>query len=224
MKVIGVGLNKTATKTLKSLLENNGFRHQTYDLQAFELYRQGRIDLLLDWMEEFDSFEDWPWPLFYRQIEARFPDAKFVLTTRKNPETWYRSLCKMAVRLGPLNDFEKHIYGYSMPQGRKQHHIDFYNRHNTEVRAHFANQPDKLIEVCFGDPSQERELAAFLGIELPEEQLPKTNESLPVYPGENLWIAHLDRIRFQTKWKLKGLYRSTKRFLRSQMQNRKHPH
>ena len=85
MKIVGIGLNKTGTKTLKYCLEQWGFRHQSYDLRAFELYREGRLDELFDWMQEYDSFEDWPWPLFYREIDTRFPNAKFVLTVRDTP-------------------------------------------------------------------------------------------------------------------------------------------
>ena len=53
--------------------------------------------------------------------------------------------------MGPLNDFEKHIYGYSMPQGRKHEHFDFYTNHNQEVEAYFAGRPDKLLKVCWDE-------------------------------------------------------------------------
>ena len=51
VKVIGVGLNKTGTKTLRHFLLRWGYRHQTYDLEAFHLYRAGRKDDLHAWME-----------------------------------------------------------------------------------------------------------------------------------------------------------------------------
>lgn len=214
-KFFGVGLNKTATKTLGRLLKANGYRHQSYDPDAFQLYRDGNFEALFDWMQRFDSFEDWPWPLLYKEIDQKFPDAKFVLTVRSSPEAWYRSLCKMAVRMGPLNIYEKHIYGYGMPQGRKQHHLDYYLRHNEEVEQHFANRPGKLIRVCFGNREDEQALAEFLGIEVFEGALPKLNESLPVYSGENLAIAHLARLQFQTNWKFRRIAGSIKRRLLS---------
>lgn len=213
MKVIGIGLNKTGTKTLKNLLESNGYLHQSYDLDAFNHYRAGRIDELLDWVDRYDSFEDWPWPLIYQEIDQRFPDAKFILTVRTSPEIWYQSLCKMAVRMGPLNDYERHIYGYSMPQGRKKQHIEFYQRHVAEVQEYFAGRENKLVKVCIGNQEHEQQLAEFLNIDLPGKPLPKTNESLPVYAGENLFRGQLARIQFQTKWKLKGWYRGLRRRL-----------
>ena len=128
MKVIGVGLNKTGTKTLAYYLKQWGLRHRTYDLPSFHLYRDGEIAKLLDQMADWDSFEDWPWPLIYREIDERYPDARFVLTVRESPAIWYRSLCRMAVRLGPLDDFEQHIYGHAMPQGHRDEHFALLSR------------------------------------------------------------------------------------------------
>lgn len=201
IKIVGVGLNKTGTKTLANCLKQWGYRHQSYDLTAFEYYRAGKIDELLAWMEDFDSFEDWPWPLIYRDIDHRFPEAKFILTVRDSPERWYRSLCKMAVRMGPLSDYEQHIYGYSMPHGRKRSHIAFYEKHNSAVDEYFNDRPGKLLRVCWEHGDDSSRLAAFLNQPRLPTKLKKINESLPVYSGDNLWLAHLNRVAFQTKGK-----------------------
>ena len=215
MKVIGVGLNKTGTKTLKHILEKWDFRHQSYDLTAFNLYREGKVEQLLDWMEDYESFEDWPWPLMYREIDARFPDAVFVLTTRRSADRWYKSLCKMAVRMGPLSDFEEHIYGYRMPHGHKREHVEFYERHNREVAAYFHDRPGKLIQICWENGDDVNELASAVGKQVIIDKVPNLNESVPVYAGDNLWAAHANRIAFQTKKKLvrlvKRVYRRAKR-------------
>lgn len=217
MKVIGVGLNKTGTKTLMKYLKGMGLRHHSYDLECFKAYQIGNWDYLFGLMEHYDSFEDWPWPLMYKEIDQRFPDAVFILTVRKNADTWYKSLCKMAVRMGPLTDFEKHIYGYSMPHGRKQEHIDIYNRHNREVEAYFKDRPGKLLKVCWGEGDSAEEVARFLNKEVPELAQVHSNKSAPVYDGDVLWLAHYHRIVFQTQWRLRNnagrLKRSLKRFL-----------
>jgi len=200
MKVIGIGLNKTGTKTLRSYLMEMGFRHQTYDLGMFNEYRAGNFEKLFGIMENFDSFEDWPWPLMYKEIDERFEDALFVLTLRKSPEVWYKSLCKMAVRMGPFNKFEKYIYGYNMPHGKKKEHIDFYNRHNAEVLEYFKDRPEKLIVICWGKGDDGSKLANFIGRPEVELKPRHSNISAPVYSGENWWRAHFHRIIFQTKW------------------------
>lgn len=212
MKVVGIGLNKTGTKTLKHCLTHWGMNHQSYDLKAFQLFRDGKIEELLSWMEEFDSFEDWPWPLFYREIDERFPDAKFILTTRLTPDRWYQSLCKMAVRMGPFKDYERHIYGHAMPQGKREEHIRFYERHNEEVEGYFADRPHKLLKLCWEDgDNNDIRLASFLGCEPLKEPIPRINKSVPVYGGDNLWIAQLSRIVFQTKWKVAKILKNAVR-------------
>ena len=210
MKVVGIGLNKTGTKTLQSFFVQWGFRNRTYDLDAFERYRRGDIEGLLDEMEDFDSFEDWPWPLFYRDIDERFPDARFILTRRRDADRWYRSLCNMAIRRGPFTDFEQHIYGYAMPQGHRAEHIAFYEDHNREVREYFADRPGKLLEVCWEEGSTGDDVADFLGQPRPEAPDGHVNRSSRrgVYEGDNLLVAQANRVLYQSA-------RTAKRRLRS---------
>lgn len=199
-KVIGIGLNKTATKSLALCFESLGYRNCSYSLDAFNSYRNNDWASLFDRMDNYDSFEDWPWPLMYREIDQHYPDAKFILTTRKNADTWYRSLCKMAVRMGPFNDFERHIYGWPMPQGRRDEHIKYYLEHNASVRNHFSDRPEKLLEICMEEGFDMKALTSFLGEEYNGFTPPHANSSPPVYDGESLWRAHCHRIIYQSKW------------------------
>ena len=196
MKVIGVGLNKTGTKTLAAYLEGWGMRHRSYDYEAFRLYLEGNAPQILESMKEWDSFEDWPWPLIWREIDERFPDARFVLTVRESPEVWYRSLCGMAVRRGPFK-FEKHIYGY----------LDFYRTHNQAVTDHFRNRPNKLITICWTDSNAPERLAEFLGQDLPNTPPVHENRGIPVYSGDNLFVAQAYRVAFQRFWQAKKIWR-----------------
>ncbi|MEM9036765.1 MAG: sulfotransferase [Actinomycetota bacterium] len=212
-KVIGVGLNRTGTKTLKRHLEQWGFRHRTYDLGAFERYREGRIEELLDEMEQHDSFDDWPWPLMYRQIDERFPDAKFVLTVRKDPDAWFRSIKTLSVKMGPLNKFEQHIYGYSMPQGHRDEHVAYYEAHNAAVEAHFASRPDKLLRICWEESPDLGELAGFVGHDgpVPPEPIHANPSAQRIYDGDNVWIAHANRLVVQGRWYARAAVRKARR-------------
>ena len=198
MKIIGIGLNKTGTKTLRHYLLEMGYNHKTYDLDAFRDFQSGNWTKLFETMNSYDSFEDWPWPLFYKKIDEKYPDALFILTVRKNPEVWYQSLCKMAVRIGPFNDFEKHIYGYSMPHGRKKEHLDIYNKHIEEVENYFKSRPNKLLKICWGNGDDGNKVANFLGksdMNLKPEHI---NMSHSVYSGDNLWLAHFNKVVYQS--------------------------
>lgn len=199
-RVICVGLNKTATKSLAHCFEAMGYRNQSYCLDCFNLYQQGDWPALYARMDQSDSFEDWPWPLMYEQIDQHYPDARFILTTRTSADAWYRSLCKMAVRMGPLNDFERHIYGHGMPQGHRQEHLNFYHEHNERVREYFKDRPGKLLEVCFDDGFSMKLLTDFLDQPHSSYSLPHVNRSAPVYGGDTLWKAHAHRLVFQARW------------------------
>lgn len=201
MKVIGVGLNKTGTKTLGYYLKHWGFRHKTYDLDAFNCYRAGRLHELLEMMKEYDSFEDWPWPLVFREIDSHFPDARFVLTVRRNPEVWYRSLCNMAVRMGPFYEFEQHIYGHAMPQGHYSEHLRYYHEHNRAVEEHFRDRPGKLLKICWETGDDAKTLTDFLGLEvedIPRKQVNRSSQA--VYTGDNLHLAQINRVLYQAWW------------------------
>ncbi|MFT7076815.1 MAG: hypothetical protein ACJA0P_002833 [Planctomycetota bacterium] len=203
-KVIGIGLNKTGTKTMAHHLRAWGLRHRTYDSQSttespsFRLYEAGEIDALMDIVDAHDSCEDWPWPLLYREIDARFPEAKFVLTTRTSADVWYRSLCNMAVRIGPLPLYEQSVYGSSMPQGRRDEHVRIYEEHNRAVEDHFAGRPDKLIKLSWGEGGEAEKLAEFLGFEgVPTEPLHVNRSPTKVYSGDSLPMAHVHRLIYQ---------------------------
>lgn len=212
---IGIGLNKTGTKSLRYCLRSWGYRHRTYDIDAFRLFEAGRLPELLETMESYDSFEDWPWPLMYREIDAHFPDARFILTVRKDAETWYRSLCNMAVRMGPFTGAEVPVYGWAMPQGHRDEHVAVYERHNAEVRAHFADRPGKLLELCWEVDRSTEALAAFLGEE-PLADVPHYNRSPRVYSGDIRWLAELNRRVFKpTDWVHRRLRRVARRLLRA---------
>jgi hypothetical protein len=198
MKIVGVGLSKTGTKTLGTCLGDHfGYRHKTYDLAAFNQYRRADYAALMDTVAQYDSFEDWPWPLLYREIDAHFPESKFILTVRENPELWYESLCKMAVRLGPMKEFDQHIYGYATPYGHKEEYVRFYQEHNQAVEAYFRGRPGKLLTVCWETGDGWEPLATFLGKQVPSAPFPHVNQSAPfVYSGENRTLARVNRMMF----------------------------
>jgi hypothetical protein len=151
----------------------------------------------------------------YEQIDQHYPDARFILTTRATPEKWYKSLCKMAVRMGPLTEFEQHIYGYAMPQGHRQEHLDYYNAHNARVRHYFRHKPGKLLEVCFDEGVSMDTFTTFLDQPASKFTPPHENKSAAVYSGDSLWQAQIHRLLFQTRW-------YTVRWLKQQKSRLKH--
>lgn len=196
MKVFGIGLNKTGTTTLGRALQIIGFKsHISCDAESLKNLRAGNLDAVFQVIDQYESFEDWPWPLMYQELFEKYDDAKFILTTRKSPEVWFQSLAKHALKKGKSNN-RKLAYGYHTPTDNKPHHIDFYNEHNEAVRRFFKeNAPDKLIEICWENGDDWEKLCHFLDRPIPNEPIPFLNRA----------ADKKSMTRFQ---KLKHFYRS----------------
>lgn len=175
MKIVGVGLNKTGTTTLGECLRTLGYDHISYNYDAFCLYRDGNCDALMEMVNCHDSFEDWPWPLIYKEIDEKFPGSKFILTRRVDSMTWFNSLCKHRERMS-FYEYEKHIYGHDWPHDYPEHHIRIYEEHLTSVRNYFRDRPNDFLEVCWETGDGWQELSSFLNIKCPDYPFPHANK------------------------------------------------
>ncbi len=184
MKIFGIGLNKTGTKSLGACLRTFGFRHLSWEREIFDTYMMHGTQGLIETINNYESFEDWPWPLVYREIDKMYPGSKFILTTRESSDIWYRSLCKHATRTGP-NHVRRQIYGFEMPHEHREEHIRFYNRHNDDVRNYFQDRPEALLEVCWERGDGWQVLAPFLDSQAPETPFPHKNKSASKHPVGN---------------------------------------
>lgn len=177
MKVFGIGLNKTGTKTLGACFTMLGLRNKSYDLELLKCYQQGDFGPVFNIADQYDSFEDWPWPLFYKELDGRYPDAKFILTLRKDPETWFRSLCSHAERFGPTLAREI-AYGYRMPLEAPEHHQEIYRQHEQNVVNHFSGRNGKLLVIKWEENPSWDTLCSFLDSPfIPDLPIPHENRT-----------------------------------------------
>jgi hypothetical protein len=100
LKVIGAGLGRTGTLSLKLALEHIGFG-RCYHMSEMLAHIRSALPLWIaaghghaDWDAIFDGYQsstDYPGCAFWRELAAHYPDAKIILTTR-NPESWFESV------------------------------------------------------------------------------------------------------------------------------------
>ena len=185
-KVFGIGLNKTGTSSLGRFFEKYGYKmHEDYSCikinMAFDLRNNINMDkatLLLDIVDNYDVFEDWPWPLVYKQCLEKYPDAKFVLTIRADAEEWFRSLYYHCKKLGPTKQI-KSVYGHYTPnQETKKDFIEYYKHHNANVVQFFKDKPGKLLILSTETDDTEKSniLAKFCNL-LNKVQYPNANKN-----------------------------------------------
>ena len=173
MKIICVGCMKTGTTTFGECMKILGFRHQSYDYQVVRQFMAGNRQPALDLLKEYDSFDDWPFFIMYREIAELYPDAKFILTTRPGTEVWLSSISAHVRRVGThARHLHRHFFGIEYPQNDPEAFQNFYERHNASVREYFG---DRLTELCWETGDGWDELCDALGVAAPDAALPHAN-------------------------------------------------
>lgn len=190
LKVIGAGLGRTSTMSLKLALEQLGLGRCHHMMEVFgrpediDLWRRAGEGEAVDWEVLFDGFScavDWPSAEFYGVLAQRYPDAKVILTTR-DADSWFRST-QATIFADP--DFKNAPPGFAAMvaavigqkfDGRlndRDHCIAVYERHNAQVRASIP--ADRLLEYHPGQGWGP--LCDFLGLPVPEAPYPKVNST-----------------------------------------------
>jgi len=192
LKVIGAGLGRTGTMSLKFALQQIGFDPCYHMMDVFQ--RQGdseKWDAIArggapDWDDLFDGFQatvDWPSCHYWREIAKAYPDAKILLTER-DPELWFKSISSTifpqldaAPNADPRREAQRrmaHLIVIEQTFGGRLDHdhvIDVYLRHNEAVKREVP--PERLL--IYDTPQGWEPLCEFLGVPVPDAPFPKTN-------------------------------------------------
>jgi len=187
MKIFGIGLQKTGTTTLGTCLKTLGFSHHSYDRKAIWYLRKGNYPQLKKIIDKFESFDDEPWARLYKLADQYFPDAKFILTVRKNSEVWFNSLSNHCDRI-PFNEHRVFLFGSMFPRKHRNEIIQKYEKHNKEVIDYFKGREDKLLVISFDGENQSNaweQICNFLELEAPVIPVPRKNAApLKKYPTQ----------------------------------------
>lgn len=177
-KVFCVGFQKTGTTSLGLALEYLGysvcgyypFRDFAHVKHFDEMAFRKRV---FDLADTHDAFKDTPWPIFYRELDERYPGSKFILIIR-DTEKWIMSASEDFQ--GYENSIHNYIYGVPYPLGHEDVFVDRYKRHNREVREYFSTRPDDLLTLCLdeGDVNWAN-ICGFLGYDVPDADWPHSN-------------------------------------------------
>jgi hypothetical protein len=200
LEVIGAGLGRTGTLSLKVALERLGFAgcyHMTEVLSHpdhISLWDAAARGEAGDWKALFRGYRatvDWPGCNFYQEYLRLYPEAKVILTVR-DPDRWYDSARRTIYfvrhafppwaipfipRMRRLNRMIDRLIWVGMFHGRfedRSHAIEVFDRHNEEVKR--AVPPDRLLVYEVGEGWAP--LCSFLGVPVPEDEpFPRLNDA-----------------------------------------------
>jgi sulfotransferase family protein len=223
LKVIGAGLGRTATFSLKFALEHLGFGPCYHMAEVFAGARRN-VPLWLDvvrgkpdWNSVFAGFEsttDYPACTYWRELTAFYPDAKVILTVR-DANSWFDSVSetifspKMQGSLvgSPVGAMMQGVI-FDAFGGRAEDRAfmtDWFARRNQAVIDSLPS--DRLL--VFSPKEGWGPLCAFLGVPVPDAPFPRVNSrdeikqatvdrgGLPPDPetAEKFARAHIDELK-----------------------------
>jgi hypothetical protein len=157
LQLIGAGLGRTGTLSLKAALERIGYAPCYHMMEVVAVPERGRHWLEQtrrgshDWDGIFDGYRatvDWPAAAFWRELVDHYPDAKVLLSLR-DADRWYESVMNTVyhtITQGPpdnapaaLRDFHRMVFALIFEQtfdGRlddREHAKRVFEEHNQAV-------------------------------------------------------------------------------------------
>ncbi len=192
LQVIGAGVGRTGTYSLKLALNTLGFG-PCHHMEEVVLNMPRQLPLWVDvvngkphWSEIFASYRstvDWPTARYFRELLAAYPSAKFILTHR-SAESWAESFAATIYKLlaerseAPaamhawLDWVSTVIAQTGFPPGLDVEGLtQAFVAHNEAVKAAIPSNQLLIYQVKEGwEP-----LCAFLGVSTPSEPFPRTN-------------------------------------------------
>jgi hypothetical protein len=187
LRVIGSGVGRTGTMSLKHALEQLGFGPCHHMVEVF-----AHPDSVPLWMEAgagkadwdaifgaYDAIVDYPGALFWRELIAHYPDAKVILSLR-DPDRWFESTQEtiFAARSpgmmppAPFKPFFDMIYEkIGVDLHDRDAMVAYFKRHNEDVTR--TVPPERLL--VFEAKQGWEPLCAFLGVPVPDTPYPSEN-------------------------------------------------
>lgn len=194
LAVIGTGFGRTGTLSLKGALEKLGFGRCYHMMEVLSNPRHAPVWSAaakgepVDWdalFEGYGSTVDWPSTRFWRELLARFPDAR-VVHTERDPELWYESVRNTIYQamsssaeidhegLRSQRDLARKIVLEQTFGARfedREHALEVFRRHNRAVRDEVDPERLLIFEVAEGWAP----LCRFLDRPEPDEPFPRVN-------------------------------------------------
>ena len=164
IRVVGAGLFRTGTSSLKLALERLLGRPSYHMAEVFvhpehiptwHAAALGRMPSWPEFLENYSATLDVPAAYFWPELSEAFPDALVLLSTR-SPESWWDSASQTVMRTEGLVSPEWDAMNDTISTSRfatstdtREDAVRGFNQHNDRVRSEV--EPGRLLEWTAGD-------------------------------------------------------------------------
>lgn len=183
MKVLGVGLSKTGTKSLTKALEKLGYVTIHYDAYRLnDIIMDRKMPSSFRRYDTVDAVTDIPSAYFYREILEAYPEAKAILTVRDKDE-WFGSICRHYKRYSSdfwdsddnhsklIKTIREMVWGSCFPN--KYLYQKVFTEHNERVQK----EVDDLLVMDITKGDGWESLCKYLGHVITDRPFPHRNAS-----------------------------------------------
>lgn len=182
-KVFCIGMFKTGTTSIESLMRRYGFKTDGYfpttrfwNSKYKDVFPNTYSDFkvheteISNHIKKYDFFSDYPWMFVYEIVYKLSPNSKFILTTRDVDDVVNSSY-----------NFERKMAGhnielYGEDKLRKMYEKRFLE-HDKKVRKFFSDKKDSLLVLDLNDNNKEQKICNFLNIRNKNYGFPHTNKT-----------------------------------------------
>lgn len=177
-KIFGLGLPRTGTTSLAHALNLMKLKTKHF---PFELYKNRNSEII----DEYIGFVDSPIPLIWKELDQRFPNAKFILTTRPL-EQWLESMEWLFSHGKVKWNWSKEVHDY--------HKVFFgterfdqtllsqkYHEYHEDIFKSFEHRSQDLLVLNLEEKDSFTKLATFLNVSSPNIEFPHVKKRTKVF-------------------------------------------
>lgn len=200
LRVIGAGMGRTGTSSLKHALEQLGFApcHHMEEVikhpEEVPTWQAAARGEKVDWvsfMSGWGAAVDFPSALYYRALMEAFPDAKVILSVR-DPDAWYESMRQTIVPsmtrfpLRIVTPLLPYVSGPGRVMGGTRLRRDLLDRfddreHAKKVFVEWNEEVKRTVPkerlLVFEPKDGWKPLCDFLGVPAPDAPFPRLNDT-----------------------------------------------
>lgn len=215
-RVFCIGWHKTGTSTLGLALLDLGYEVVGARLDMSKPLLEGDTGTAIRLAVNFDALQDVPWAALFKELDAAYPESKFILTVR-DEESWLNSAKK---HFGDTYvGLHEWLYGKGILQGNEELYLERFRKHYSDVKDYFAGREDDILVMDLLGGDTWEKLCDFLNEPIPEKPFPYENKGKHNYTRKDklkdtlrkLVPAPLRRLRVSVL-KEQGLHYGRNRF------------